>query len=134
MSRLLQVSDAQAHYGATQAVFGVDLDVSEGEAVALMGRNGMGKSSTVKVLCRLLRQSAGAVRFDGKPLDRVPPHAAARCGIGLVPEGRRCFPNLTVYENLIAAAPRPLGPRRGHRSVPASGRTAQARRRHALRG
>ena len=93
-----------ASYGPSQALFGVDLSLDEGEVVALMGRNGMGKSTTIKVLCRLLKHSGGSVHFAGQDMARVPPHVAARAGLGLVPEGRRCFPNLTVYENLIAAA------------------------------
>jgi len=101
---LLQIENIEAAYGQTQALFGVNLSVAEGEVLALMGRNGMGKSSTIKVICRLLNHSAGQVRFGGADLGRVPPHAAARAGLGLVPEGRRCFPNLTVFENLIAAA------------------------------
>lgn len=101
---LLEMQGIEAAYGPAQALFGVDLEVRAGEVVALMGRNGMGKSTTIKVLCRLLRQSAGTVRLDGVDIDDVPAHKAARAGIGLVPEGRRCFPNLTVHENLIAAA------------------------------
>lgn len=101
---LLSLDHIEASYGPSQALFGVDLTVNDGEVVALMGRNGMGKSTTVKVICRLLTQSAGRVRFDGTDLGALPSHKAARLGIGLVPEGRRCFPNLTVEENLIAAA------------------------------
>lgn len=101
---LLEMRGIEASYGPSQALFGVDLQVGEGEVVALMGRNGMGKSTTIKVVCRLLRHSSGEVRFDGQDLARVPPHTAARAGLGLVLEGRRCFPNLTVHENLIAAA------------------------------
>ncbi|MEM6373621.1 MAG: ABC transporter ATP-binding protein [Pseudomonadota bacterium] len=101
---LLEISGVKASYGPVQTLFGVDLHLEPGGVVALMGRNGMGKSTTIKVLCRLLRETAGTVHFDGQDLARVPPHKAARAGIGLVPEGRRCFRNLTVRENLIAAA------------------------------
>ncbi|MBS4010144.1 MAG: ABC transporter ATP-binding protein [Roseovarius sp.] len=101
---LLSLSRITASYGASQALFDVSLSVSEGEVVALMGRNGMGKSTTVKVICRLLRQSGGTASFAGQDLSGMPAHRAARAGIGLVPEGRRCFASLTVRENLIAAA------------------------------
>ncbi len=104
MSVLLQAKDLAAHYGASQALFGVNLSVREGEVVALMGRNGMGKTTTVRTLCRIMRQSGGTIHFAGQDLSQVPSHRAARLGIGLVPEGRRCFPNLNVFENLVAAA------------------------------
>ncbi|MBW4710157.1 ABC transporter ATP-binding protein [Roseobacter sp. YSTF-M11] len=100
----LRLEGIEAFYGPSQALFGVDLALAEGEVCALMGRNGMGKSSTIKVICRLLAHSGGRVTFDGQDLAPLPPYRAARAGLGLVPEGRRCFPNLTVYENLIAAA------------------------------
>ncbi len=101
---LLKLSHISAFYGPSQALFDVHLDVAEGQVVALMGRNGMGKSTTVKVICRMLKNRGGAVVFDGKDMARQPSHKAAQAGIGLVPEGRRCFAQLTVYENLIAAA------------------------------
>ncbi len=101
---LLTLQDVTAFYGPTQALFGVSLSVAEGEVLALMGRNGMGKSTTVKTICRMLPARAGRLEFDGVDLTRLPSHRAARLGIGLVPEGRRVFPNLTVAENLIAAA------------------------------
>ncbi len=101
---LLELEQVQASYGPSQALFGVDLDVAEGEVVALMGRNGMGKSSTIKVISRLLKHKSGSVRLDGRDIGNLPPHKAAQAGLGLVPEGRRCFANLTVRENLIAAA------------------------------
>jgi len=101
---LLSVQNISAFYGATQALFDVSLDVAEGEVVALLGRNGMGKSTTVKGICRMLPLRTGALSFDGTDLTRLPAFRTARLGIGLVPEGRRCFPNLTVEENLIAAA------------------------------
>ncbi|WP_425049442.1 ABC transporter ATP-binding protein [Psychromarinibacter sp. S121] len=100
---LLSLSNVTAAYGASQALFGVDLDIAEGEAVAFMGRNGMGKSTTVKAICRML-PAHGTLVFDGHDLTRLPSHRAARLGIGLVPEGRRCFRDLTVAENLAAAA------------------------------
>lgn len=101
---LLKLSHISAFYGPSQALFDVHLDVAEGQVVALMGRNGMGKSTTVKVICRMLKNRGGAVVFDGQDMARQPSHKAAQAGIGLVPEGRRCFAQLTVYENLIAAA------------------------------
>ncbi|MYM57224.1 ABC transporter ATP-binding protein [Thalassovita mangrovi] len=100
----LQLSHISAFYGPSQALFDVDLTLAEGEVLALMGRNGMGKSTTIKVICRLLKHKGGSVLFDHRDLSRLKPHQAARAGIGLVPEGRRCFANLTVHENLIAAA------------------------------
>jgi len=101
---LLDVSKIEAFYGASQALFGVDLTVAEGEVVALMGRNGMGKSTTIRAICNLTPPKSGTVRFAGKDLGGKPSHRVARLGIGLVPEGRRCFRNLTVHENLVAAA------------------------------
>ena len=130
---LLTLENVTAHYGASQALFGVDLEVGAGEVVALMGRNGMGKTTTVKAICRML-PAAGRLAFDGADLLRLPSHRAARAGIGLVPEGRRCFAALTVAENLTAAArpgiwdlarvsalfPR-LGERMGQRAASLSG-------------
>jgi branched-chain amino acid transport system ATP-binding protein len=101
---LLDVSKIEASYGASQALFGVDLTVAEGEAVALMGRNGMGKTTTIRAICNLTPPRAGSVRLAGTDLKGKPSHRVAKLGIGLVPEGRRCFPNLTVHENLVAAA------------------------------
>jgi len=101
---LLFLQDVTAFYGPSQALFGVDLEVGEGEVVALMGRNGMGKSTTIKVICRMIAHRGGEVRFGGADLRGVASFRAARAGLGLVPEGRRCFANLTVAENLIAAA------------------------------
>lgn len=101
---LLELKGITASYGPSQALFGVDLALEAGEVCALMGRNGMGKSTTIKVICRMLKQSAGTVHFDGRDLGPLPSYKAAQAGLGLVPEGRRCFGPLTVYENLIAAA------------------------------
>ena len=104
MTALLSLSGVTAHYGRSQALFGVDLDVAEGECVALMGRNGMGKTTTVRAISRMLPHSEGRISFAGVDLGGLPSHKAARLGVGLTPEGRRCFPNLTVEENLTAAA------------------------------
>ena len=101
---LLELRGITASYGPSQALFGVDLTLEAGEVCALMGRNGMGKSTTIKVICRMLKQSAGTVHFNGRDLGPLPSYKAAQAGLGLVPEGRRCFGPLTVYENLIAAA------------------------------
>ena len=101
---LLDLKGITASYGPTQALFGVDLTLKAGEVCALMGRNGMGKSSTIKVICRMLKHSGGSVTFDGRDIGGLPSFRAAQAGVGLVPEGRRCFAPLTVHENLIAAA------------------------------
>ncbi|MEX0405229.1 ABC transporter ATP-binding protein [Aquibium sp. LZ166] len=101
---LLEVSAIETFYGASQALFGVDLRVDDGQVVALMGRNGMGKTTTIRSICRLNPPRAGAVQFGGRDLAGMRAFRVARLGIGLVPEGRRCFPNLTVEENLVAAA------------------------------
>ena len=100
---LLTLQNVKASYGSSKALFDVNLNVSEGEVVALMGRNGMGKSTTVKTICRMIPAS-GQLIFDGQDLSSLASHQAARLGIGLVPEGRRCFADLTVTENLVAAS------------------------------
>ena len=104
MSALAELSRIEVFYGASQALYGVDLAIRPGQALALMGRNGMGKTTTIRTLCRLHPPYKGAVRFDGRDITALPAYKAARLGIGLVPEGRRCFATLTVTENLIAAA------------------------------
>lgn len=101
---LLQLTHVSAFYGHSQALFDVHLKLKAGEVLALMGRNGMGKSTTIKVICRLLKHRGGTISFDGRDISAMPSYRVARAGIGLVPEGRRCFPNLSVRENLIAAA------------------------------
>ena len=101
---LLEISGLETFYGGSQALFGVDLAVDEGAVVALMGRNGMGKTTTIRAICGLTPARAGAISFAGADIRRLKSHRIARLGIGLVPEGRRCFPNLTVRENLVAAA------------------------------
>src|SRR6185437_14405702 len=85
-------------------LFGAALDVREGEVVALMGRNGMGKTTTVNSIVGLVQPRHGSIRFENQPLNGLPPYKIARLGIALVPEGRQVFPTLTVRENLIATA------------------------------
>jgi branched-chain amino acid transport system ATP-binding protein len=108
---LLEVRELRGGYGgAGEALAGVSLDLREGEVVALAGRNGMGKTTTVRAITGTLRRRSGSVRLLGRELVGLPPHRIARAGIGLAPEGRQVFPNLTVRENLVAAAvPRPPG-------------------------
>jgi branched-chain amino acid transport system ATP-binding protein len=101
---LLEVQGLEAIYGASQALFGVDFAIAEGELVALMGRNGMGKTTTVRAITRMLRTTRGDIRFAGQDISALPSFRAARLGIGLAPEGRRCFAGLTVSENLMASA------------------------------
>jgi branched-chain amino acid transport system ATP-binding protein len=100
---LLDVRDIASSYGLSQVLFDVSFVVGDGEVVTLMGRNGMGKTTTVRSLMGLVRPHAGEIRFRGERVDGSPPHRIARLGIGLVPEGRHIFPNLTVRENLVMA-------------------------------
>jgi branched-chain amino acid transport system ATP-binding protein len=104
MSALLEVAGLQAAYGASQVLFDIGLTIREGEVATLLGRNGMGKSTTVRALCGLTPAKAGTLCFAGKAIAALRPHEIARLGIGLVPEGRQIFPNLTVAEHLIAFA------------------------------
>ena len=104
---LLEAENLRAGYGSSQVLFDVSFAVGEGEVVTLLGRNGMGKTTTVRVLSGLLRASAGHVRFAGDRIEAMAPHRIARLGIGLVPEGRHIFPNLTVRENLLMAQANP---------------------------
>ncbi|WP_313352384.1 ABC transporter ATP-binding protein [Paracoccus sp. (in: a-proteobacteria)] len=104
MTRLLELGDVTAAYGAVQALFGISLDMDEGEVVALMGRNGMGKTTTIRCISRLMPHSGGSLRFAGRDVAGLTAPKVARLGVGLVPEGRRCFAPLTVAENLTVAA------------------------------
>lgn len=101
---MLEVRSLETFYGASQALFGIDLDVDEGEVVTLLGRNGMGKTTTLNSIMGLVTPSKGEVRIDGVDMAGLPPYKIARAGLGLVPEGRQVFPNLTVRENLVATA------------------------------
>jgi branched-chain amino acid transport system ATP-binding protein len=104
MARLLLVEDLHAGYGSGSVLAGVALQIAAGEVVSLLGRNGMGKTTTVRAIMGLLRPSRGTIRFRGVAQEGRPCHEVARAGIGLVPEGRQVFPNLSVEENLIATA------------------------------
>ncbi len=100
MTALLHVDGLDAHYGLAQVLFGVSLDVGRGEVVALVGRNGAGKSTTLKAIMGLVEARARALAFDARDILRRPPHTIARAGLGYVPEDRRIFTDLTVAENL----------------------------------
>jgi branched-chain amino acid transport system ATP-binding protein len=101
---LLEVADLRAAYGAAPALHGVSLSLAQGEALALMGRNGMGKTTLVSAIMGLVQRTGGTVAVDGRRVEALPPHRIARLGLALAPEGRRIFPALTVAENLTAAA------------------------------
>jgi branched-chain amino acid transport system ATP-binding protein len=101
---LLSVEGLQAGYGAARVLFDIGFEVGAGEVVTLIGRNGMGKTTTVRAVMGLLPPRGGSVRFEGRVLTGAQPHRIAKAGIGLVPEGRQIFPTLTVEENLIATA------------------------------
>jgi branched-chain amino acid transport system ATP-binding protein len=104
MSNLLELQGIETAYGSSQVLFGVSLAVQPGECITLIGRNGMGKTTTVKSIMGLLRPRAGQVHMDGRPISGQASWRAARAGLGLVPEGRQIFPNLSVRENLVATA------------------------------
>ena len=104
MDKLLKVKSLKSWYGASQALFDVNLEINQGEIVALLGRNGMGKSTTIKSICGLINKYEGEIKFNNISLIKHPSYKIAQLGIGLVPEGRRAFSNLTVLENLIATA------------------------------
>jgi branched-chain amino acid transport system ATP-binding protein len=106
---MLRVRELEAFYGASQALFGMELGVDAGEVVTLMGRNGMGKTTTVNTIMGLLPARRGTIEFEGQRIEDLASFRIARLGLGLVPEGRQIFPNLSVRENLVAAAANRLG-------------------------
>jgi branched-chain amino acid transport system ATP-binding protein len=101
---MLEVEALETAYGQSQVLFGVSLRVAAGEVVSLLGRNGMGKTTTVRSLMGIVQPKAGSIALLGRELRGVPSYRVAQAGIGLVPEGRQIFPNLTVRENLVATA------------------------------
>ena len=106
---LLDVSNLTAAYGQSQVLFGISFSIARGQVATLLGRNGMGKTTTVRALSGLLPATGGTIMLAGERIDRLPPHRITRLGVGLVPEGRHIFPNLTVRENLLMAKANPLG-------------------------
>jgi branched-chain amino acid transport system ATP-binding protein len=111
VSGLLEIENLETAYGASQVLFGVDLEIRAGEVATLLGRNGMGKTTTVRSILGLTPARAGAIRFLGRRIERLRPDRVARLGLALVPEGRQIFPNLTVRENLVAFAANRAGAR-----------------------
>lgn len=101
---MLTLTDVTAGYGTSQVLFDVDLGIRDGEVVTLLGRNGMGKTTTVRAMTGLNPATGGRIEFAGQDITRLAPHRIARLGLGLVPEGRRIFPTLTARENLVATA------------------------------
>ncbi len=106
---MLEVAGIEASYGDSQVLFGMDLSVGAGEMATLLGRNGMGKTTTVRTILGILQPHGGEIRFGGKRIDGLSSYRVAQAGIGLVPEGRQIFPNLSVRENLVATARRRRG-------------------------
>jgi len=101
---MLRVEGIASAYGQSQVLFGLSLEVNEGELVTLLGRNGVGKTTTVRTIMGLLPARGGRITLGGASIEKLPPYRIARLGLGLVPEGRQIFPNLTVRENLVATA------------------------------
>src|SRR5437879_10858881 len=108
---LLDIAGIETCYGLSQVLFGLSLSIKSGEMIALMGRNGMGKTTTIRSIMGLTPARSGAIRFAGEDVRKLPSYKIAQLGIGLVPEGRQIFPNLTVRENLVAASGNRLGSR-----------------------
>ncbi|MBK5958857.1 ABC transporter ATP-binding protein [Rhodoplanes elegans] len=108
---MLTVENLEAGYGETPVLFDVGFAVAAGEVVTLLGRNGMGKTTTIRALMGLVRPTGGTVSLDGAPVTGLPPYRIAQLGLGLVPEGRQVFPTLTVRENLVATAAARYGDR-----------------------
>ena len=104
MSKLLEIKSLKSWYGESQALFDINLQIEKGEIVALLGRNGMGKSTTINSICGMVHKYEGNINFNNVSLIGIPSYKIAQLGIGLVPEGRRAFSNLTVLENLVATA------------------------------
>ena len=104
MEKLLEINGLKSWYGLSQALFDVNLEINQGEVVALLGRNGMGKSTTIRSICGLISNYEGDIKFKNISIINQPSYKIAQLGIGLVPEGRRAFTNLTVLENLTATA------------------------------
>jgi branched-chain amino acid transport system ATP-binding protein len=103
LSALLEVKNIDAAYGQAQVLFGVSLEIARGECVCLLGRNGMGKTTTIRSIMGLTRPRQGAIYWQGRPITGLPPHRVARLGLGFVPEDRRIFAELTAWENLDVA-------------------------------
>ena len=101
---MLAVRDLITHYGTSQALLGMSLEVAEGQVTALLGRNGMGKTTTISSVMGIVKPTSGTITLDGQDLTRMPSFRIANLGLGLVPEGRQIFPNLSVRENLVATA------------------------------
>ncbi len=101
---LLRVENIESSYGLSQVLFGISLEVGVGEVVTLLGRNGMGKTTTVRTIMGIMKPHAGEIYLEGNPVHNYPSYKVAQAGLGLVPEGRQIFPNLSVYENLVATA------------------------------
>lgn len=101
---MLELCDVTSCYGESQVLFGVSMHIGEAEVVTLLGRNGMGKSTTIRSIMGITPARSGIIRYQGKEIHNLPSYRIARMGIGLVPEGRQIFPNLTVRENLVATA------------------------------
>ncbi len=106
---MLKIRGLTTHYGNSQALFGVDLEIGTGEVATLTGRNGMGKTTTINSIMGIVPPSGGSIVFDGAELAGQPSFKTANLGIGLVPEGRQIFPNLSLWENLVATASNHLG-------------------------